>query len=133
MPLSTYLENKILYEVFGKVDYVAPTTLYLGLSTTTPAKGGTGVTEPSGGAYARVPITNNATNFPASTASSKANGAVFTFAEATAAWGTISHWVIYDAASVGNMIVFGTVATPKAIDIGDTPSFNTGTLTITMS
>lgn len=133
MPLSTYLENKILDEVFGKTDYIAPTTLYLALSTTAPAKGNTGVTEPSGGAYARVAITNNATNFPAASASSKASGAVFSFAEATAAWGTVGYWLIYDAISAGNLICYGSITTPKAIDVGDTPSFNTGTLTITMA
>jgi hypothetical protein len=133
MPLSTYLENAILNEVFGKTDYVAPTTLYLALSTTAPTKAGGSVTEPAGGAYGRVAITNNVTNFPASTASSKANGAVFTFAEATAAWGTISNWAIFDAVTAGNLLVYGTVATAKTIDIGDTPSFNTGTLTITMA
>ena len=133
MPLSTYLENKVLDEVFGKTDYVAPTTLYLGLSTTAPTKGGTNITEPTGGAYGRVAITNNVTNFPAASNSSKANGAVFTFPEATGAWGNVAYWVVFDASSGGNMIVFGNITTPKTIDVGDTPSFNTGTLTVTMT
>jgi len=133
MPLSTYLENKILDEVFGKTDYVAPTTLYLALSTTTPTKANTNVTEPTGGGYSRYAITNNVTNFPAASGSSKANGAVFNFPEATGAWGTVTNWVVYDASTGGNLICFGNITTPKSIDVGDTPSFNTGTLTITMA
>ena len=42
----------------------APATWYFGLSTTTPNDDGTGFTEPSGGGYARVAKTNDATNFP---------------------------------------------------------------------
>lgn len=133
MPFSTATENAILNEIFGKTDYVAPTTLYVGLSTTTPTKAGTNITEPVGGAYARAAVTNNVTNFPAASGSSKANGTVITFAEATGAWGNVTNWVVFDALSGGSMVCFGNITTPKTIDVGDTPSFNTGTLTITMA
>jgi hypothetical protein len=65
----------------------APATWYVGLSTTTPNEDGTGFTEPVGGSYARVAVTNNTTNWPAATTSSgvtsKANGTVIQFTNPT--------------------------------------------------
>ena len=59
---SDYLEAQILDHVLGGADFVRPATVHLALSTTTPTDAG-GITEPSGGAYARQAITNDATNF----------------------------------------------------------------------
>lgn len=71
----------------------SPATWYLGLSTTVPNDDGSNFTEPTIGslAYARVAITNNATNWPAASTSAgnttKANGAAFTFPNPTGYWG----------------------------------------------
>lgn len=53
---ADHLENKLLDHVFGGGDYARPATLYIGLSTTTIADGGTNITEPSGNGYARVAV-----------------------------------------------------------------------------
>jgi len=63
---TDFLENELLDHVFGNAAYTSPATLYIGLSTSTITDAGGNVTEPVGGSYARVPVTNNATNFPAS-------------------------------------------------------------------
>ena len=128
--IADYLENKLLDHVFGATAYSAPATLYVALSTTTPTDSGN-VTEPSGGAYARVAVTNNTTNWPNASGGSKSNGTAVTFAQATALWGTVTHFVIYDAASSGNMIAFGALETPRVPDFGDVCSFGVGTLVIT--
>ena len=86
-----FLELKALDWILGAFSYTVPTTLYLALYTTAPTSAGGGV-EVSGGSYARVAITNNSTNWPASSGGgpgTKANGAAFTFPTASAAWGTI--------------------------------------------
>lgn len=132
MPFTTFMDNAILNEFFGGSNYAPPANLHVGLSTTTPTKTG-GITEPSGGGYARVPVVNNATNFPNASNGSKSNGSVITFPEASAAWGTVTHWVIYDAATGGNALVYGALGTSKAIDPGDTPSFAVGGLTVGLS
>jgi hypothetical protein len=128
-----FLELKALDWILGGFSYTVPSTLYLALYTAAPTSSGGG-TEASGGSYARVSITNNSTNWPAATGGgpgTKANGTAFTFPTATAAWGTIVAWGLFDAASAGNGIYFGTLNTSRAVNLGDTPSFAIGALTIT--
>ena len=129
---SNYLELLILDLVFGAVAYTPPATLYAGLSTADPLDSGSGLAEPVGNGYARVAVVNNATNWPAAAAGAKANGTVVTFAAATGAWGTITHFVIFDAAAAGNIIISGALVTPQAIVAGNTPSFAVGDIDITI-
>lgn len=130
---ADYLENKLLDLVFGAVAFSAPTPVFVGLSTTTITDAGGNITEPSGNGYARVSLTNNATNWPAASAGSKANGTVITFPAATGSWGTITDWFISDAASAGNILVYGTLTTAKAFGSGDTASFAVGDIVITLN
>jgi hypothetical protein len=136
MPLSSAWDVKVMNEVFGGVDAAPPATLYFGLSTTAPAKDSTGVTEPSANGYARVAMTNNATNFPTATTSAgvttKQNGTVITFPQASGSWGTPGYWVVYDAASGGTLVAYGNITTPKAVGSGDTPSFSANGIQVTM-
>jgi hypothetical protein len=133
---SDYLEKKVLDLIFSNTAYTIPTTLYLGLFTATPsdAGGGTEVST-SGTAYDRADITNNSTNFPAASGTNptlKSNGTSIPFVQATAAWGTVGWWGIFDANTAGNLLIWGPITTPKAIDIGDTASFAIGDLDITL-
>lgn len=71
--MITYTQaNKIIDNIFGNIAFTPSTTYYLGLSTSTVNPTGTGVTEPVGGAYTRIPVINNKTNF-----TTAANGVVF--------------------------------------------------------
>lgn len=133
MPFTTFMDNAVLNEFFGGTNYVPPATVHIGLSTTAPTKASGNVSEPVGGSYARVAVTNNATNFPNASGGVKNNGTVITFAEATASWGTVAHWLIYDASTGGNLLAYGALTASKTIDIGDTPSFNASTLTLTLT
>lgn len=129
---SDYLEAKVLDHVLGGGDYTRPGTVYVALFTATPADAGGG-TEVSGGSYARAAVTNNATNFPAAsgTVTTKSNGTAITFPKATAAWGTVTAFGIFDAATAGNLLYWGSLTTSRAVAIDDTPSFAAGALTIT--
>lgn len=131
---SNYLEDKLLDHAFGGSDYTRPATVYAALATTTPtdATTGTNIVEPSGGSYARVSITNNSTNFPASSGGSKSNGTAITFPTATASWGTVTAVAIIDAASNGNIMAWGALTASKTVDSGDTVSFAIGALVITL-
>ena len=102
-------------------------TCYVSLHTADPAD--TGANEVSGNGYARVgPVAfANAGNNP--TVSS--NSAILTYAAATGAWGTITHFGTWDALSTGNFRGSGAVTTPKAVNSGDTARFAAGALTIT--
>lgn len=128
---SDFLENELLDHVFGNAAYSAPATVYVALFTAAPNDAGGG-TEVSGGSYARKAVTNNATNWPAASGGAKANGTDIVFVTATASWGTVTHFAIFDAATSGNMLGWGALAASKAIGNGDTAQFATGELDITL-
>lgn len=130
---SDFLENRILDHVLGGGDYSRPGTLYLALSTSAYQDSATGsnLSEVSGGGYARVAVTNNATNWPNATGGQKANGAVFTFPTATGSWGTVQSFYIVDAASGGNCLYGADLTVARTIANGDTASFAIGAITIT--
>lgn len=101
--LSDFLELKLLDHVFGGGDYTRPTNVHIAAFTAAPTDSGGG-TEVSGGSYARVQVTNNATNFPAASGGQKQNGTLIQFVVATASWGEVVAIGLFDAASSGNML-----------------------------
>lgn len=129
--LTNTVANATLNMLFGAgSNTVAPATYYVGLSLTAPQNDGSGVTEPAGGAYARVAVTNDATSWPGAANRVKSNGTVIVFPTAVADWGTVSHWVLYDAATGGVLRVWGTLTTPQAINSGGVPDFPVSSITI---
>lgn len=128
---SDFLELEVLDHVFGAAAYTAPGTLHIGLFTAAPTDSGGG-TEVTGGDYGRVAVTNNATNFPAAAAGAKSNGTEIAFTTATANWGTVVAFAIFDASTSGNMLAWGDVTPNKAINIGDTAKFAVGDLDISL-
>jgi hypothetical protein len=133
---NNYLELAILDHVFSATAFNAPATLYIGLSTTAIQEDGTGITEPAGGSYARVAVTNNDTNWPLATLEvglgTKNNGTAITFPQATGAWGTVVDFFIADAAVAGNILCYGTLDVAKAIESGDIAEFAINAMTITL-
>jgi hypothetical protein len=108
-----------------------PATYYVAAYTVAPTGAGTGGggTEVTGGAYARVSVTNNTTNFPAPAAQAAASGTAITFPAASATWGTIVAIGLFDAASGGNFKFGYTLPTPVPINSGDVFSVPAGFLT----
>lgn len=132
MSFFNYLENAVLDHIVGKTTYALPTT-YIGLSSTTPAEDGTGVTEPSGGSYARVSTAGADWNAASAGATSNANA--ITFAQATADWvsgANLTYLVAYDAVSAGNPLFYGALTVAKPVLNGDTASFPAGDIDITL-
>lgn len=126
MGFTYFLDNKLLDHVFGNTSYSVPSTLYIGLSTTTPTQSGSNFTEPSGNGYARVAVTNNSSNFPPASNGTKSNATAITFPQATGNWGTVTHFGIFDAATGGNLLAWGALNQSKTISAGDTPYFPAG-------
>lgn len=145
MPFTNYLSKKILDEVIRGAAYTAPSIWYVGLATnaTTPdgtgANGDTGWTEvsTSGTAYARKAVNNNTTEWPAASGSnnaSKSNSNAITYNQATAAWGNLAWWGLWDASTAGGLCIFGALnGAPRAVNANDTPSFAAGALTISLT
>ena len=127
---SDFLELELLDHMLGNAAYSAPATVYIALYTAAPTDAGGG-TEVTGGSYVRKSVTNNDTNWPAAAAGAKANGTEITFVEATASWGTVVAFGIFDAAAAGNLLYWATLTTNKTIDSGDTAKFAVGDLDVT--
>lgn len=125
---SKYLEQKILNHVLRNASYTPPTTLYLALFTVDPTDAGTG-TEVTGGSYARQTVAFNAP--AASGVSTSTNSADVLFPVASAAWGTVTHWGIFDAATAGNLLYLGALTPNKAVASADQIKIAAGTLSVT--
>ena len=127
---SNGLENALLDHVLGGGDYARPATVYVALYTTAPSDSGGGV-EVSGGSYARKSVTNNSTNWPAASGGAKSNGTAITFVTATASWGEVTAWGLFDDPSAGNLLYWGDLAVFKTVGSGDTATFAVGDIDIT--
>ena len=127
---TTYLENKILDYVFGKVSYTPPASIYVGLSATEPGKAGAFTGEPSGSGYGRVELTNNTTSFPLADTGSKSVGVAIEFPEVTGSLGELKYGFLADASTGGNMLGYGELSTYKSPTDGDIVYYKVGDLII---
>jgi len=123
--MSDYLENSVINHYLRATAQASPATVYVSLHTASVGDDGTGA-EVTGGAYARQAIA-----FGAPSNGVAANSGVITYPTATAAWGTVTHFGIWDAVSGGNLIYWAPLTASKVIDLGDIAKFNTGDVTIT--
>ena len=113
MSFSNTFETHVLQYVFTTDSVTRPTAWYVGLFTADPTDTGSGATEISGNAYARVSASFTVSGNAATTS------AAVEFAAATGSWGTISHIGIFDASSGGNLIAHSALTASKAIANGD--------------
>ena len=128
MPFTTTERNKILDCYLNQTNITAPTAIFISLHTADP--GNTGASEVSGGSYARTVAT---TNFPAASSGSCANDVAIQFPTATGSWGTVTHVEIWSASSAGTFYGGGSLTTSKAVASGDTASFATSGLTVSIA
>jgi hypothetical protein len=140
---SDYLENAIVDHLFRSRTFAKPAALYVGLFTAAPSDAGGG-TEVTGGGYARVNLPPADANWTATqggvsgnssgTSGQTGNASIITFPAPSAAWGTVTHFGIYDAVTGGNLLIWDALTTPRAIANGDpAPTFQANALTITVS
>lgn len=128
---DTY-ENNVLDAILGQ-GFTKDATVYVAGCTSAPTDSALGA-EPSGNGYARVAVTNNATNWPNASSGSKSNGTAITFPTASGAWGTLTHWMILNHATGtagSNLIAWGALTTSRSPGSGDTPQFGVGALVLT--
>jgi hypothetical protein len=104
--LTDYAARKVLELLAGKTAFALP-TVYVALFTAVGSDDGTGFTEVSGGAYARVATAGATWNAASGSAPAQiSNSAAVTFPLATADWGTAIAFGLYDAASGGNLLAW---------------------------
>lgn len=111
---------------------------YLGLSTTAPTPDGGNITEPNVNGYARVLIgaNNQSLTWKMNSATNGASESIDTifFPKATGAWGTITHAVIFNGATIGanTPLLAAALNTPISPVANEVPIIETGNLTITI-
>ena len=128
--VSTYFLNCIMGNVFKtKTSPALPSKVYLGLSKTTPTMSGTGITEPAAAAgYARVELKNlSVPNNGIIT-----NNIEVSFPKSTAEWGTVTHFVLYDAATGGNFLLSEKLAKSRTVEEDVIVILETGKLKFTL-
>jgi hypothetical protein len=125
---ATAWRNAILDALLGNQALTLPgSTLYLSLYTVAPTEDGGG-TECSGGAYARVAVTNDLTTWPAAEGGGKANGITLSFPTPTATWGTVEAWGLHDHITDDSLVLWDLLDSEVVIDTGDTVEFAAGDL-----
>lgn len=131
--LTNYTENKLIDHIFRTAKWTPSGLIFIGLATAVTNAGNEAltITEVIGGSYARVARTPIDANWdaPVNNNGTTANTASIQFPTATANWGTVTHFVIYDAATVGNALIYAELTNPRTITDGTTPSFAIGALT----
>ncbi|WP_211750242.1 hypothetical protein [Paenibacillus sp. Marseille-Q4541] len=125
---SKWLEMQVLNHTLRGTVYTPPTSLYIALFTTDPTDAGTG-TEVSGAGYARQLITFSAASTSGVTTSS--NAADIFYPVATAAWGTVTHFGIFDAATAGHLLYSGQITPNQPVVASNQLKIDAGTLIIT--
>ncbi len=115
---SDYMENKIIDDLLA--------SCYVALFTTPPADDGSG-TEVTGGSYARQSVGLS----PASDGTSSNAGGII-FPNATAGWGTVTHFALYDALTGGNMLMHSILDFSRIVNTAITFKFNAGALVVTV-
>lgn len=134
--LTYLLANKILEGIGGRTSMVA-NAVYIGLSTTSPSRNGTGFTEPSGNGYKRVLLgqSGQSTSLKMGTASAGGikNSETVYFPEATGSWGTCTHYLLFDALTGGNLLAYGTLTDSITPTSGTVPLIRVEELQMTLS
>jgi hypothetical protein len=107
---ATYYGNAIL-DLIGQ-GFTPPATVYWALFSVAPTDttSGTELTAGAAPGYARVAVTNNATQFPNASSATKAvaNAVVFPTNSGGGAWPAVVAWALFDASTAGNMLIWGT-------------------------
>lgn len=120
MPGATYAELRVYAD--SRFGSGSPATWWLGALLVLPGQDGLGGVEPTGiGSYARLAVTNNATNLTAATTvgteTKKVNGVALALPNPTADWGLTIGWAWFDALTGGNLRWFDRLedgVTPKS-------------------
>lgn len=128
---TTYFLNQVMGNLFKTKETPAlPSEYYIGLSSTAPNISGGNVTEPlSNSGYKRVKLENLSEPADGVITNEKA----ISFDESTANWGTMSHFVIYDALEAGNLLMYDTLSTPRNVEAATIVTIKANSLTLTLS
>ena len=128
---TTYFKNVIMGNVFGsQANPALPSQYWIGLSSTAPNIAGSGVTEPSsvGTGYNRIHLESLSTP----TGGVIINDGTIAFDESLSAWGLMTHYVVYDSRTGGNLLFFGNLTISRNVEQNTVVTIKAGELSITL-
>jgi hypothetical protein len=130
---ANYCEDKVLGHVVGKSSFDKP-TVSVALSSTDPSDSSTGLSEPST-AYAYKRIATAAADWTTPSSGKVRNSTAIAFPQSTGDWGNMKYFALFDTTAIGagNMIAHGALGSSKAVMSGDTASFSSGAILITLT
>lgn len=124
--ISNFSELELLDHVLKTGVYSVPANIYVALWIGDPLDTGAGGAEVSGGSYERVVMNS----WDAAAARATENTSLITFAQATANWGTVTHFAIFDAITGGNFLAHGDLTASKECNTGANVYFSAGDIDI---
>jgi len=127
---SNYMEDKIVEHFLRNNPTSSPTTVYLALFESDPGEDNSG-TETAFSGYSRQSSEWTAIDAGGQTANT--NTITFPPNGNASAAVAITHAALYDAATNGNLLLKGTLATPKTLQTGDVLAFGVNALTLTLN
>jgi hypothetical protein len=122
MPKSYYADNSMLNLLLRATPLTPPVTTYCALFTAAPNQSGGG-TEVSGNGYLRQAIVWGS---PTNGTSLNTNDVAFPIA--TADWGTITSFAVFDAIAGGNLLYYANLSSSRYIYLNDQVRFPIGQL-----
>lgn len=131
---TDFLEAAVLNHTLNSIAWASPTSIEIGLSTTTPNEDGTNFTEPSGLGYARQTPSGSPPFAIAAGSGDKmeaSNVAILSFPIATGSWGTLTHFGVFD--QLGNLLIAKPLGSPITIGAGEFLRFPIGELKVTLN
>lgn len=146
MALTYSAAGALLNVLCGKASSSPYSTVYIGLSTTTPSRNGTGVTEPAGASYSRQLLGNSSSTYlqkmgnpsGGSIANDNANneyGGKIYFPELGSGetWGTITHVCLWTAKTGGTLIAYAALPDSITPTAGSVPMVPASSLTLSLT
>ena len=142
MAFTTNASNALLNGMTGRNSYGILSRCYMGLSTTTPTPDGNNFTEPDASTgYSRVligdssyPITYNMGNPNNGTIS---NDKMIIFNEATASWGTVTHFGLFTSNNLNSvsasLMIYGPLDNSVTVAAHYVPLFRTNNFTMELT
>ena len=127
----------VLNGLVGKTTSVPLSNCYLALSSTAPNADGSNFTEPDAAkGYARAVIGMNGQSatqvMTVPSGGVTQNKDIIFFPEASASWGTLTHFGLFTAASGGNLMLYGALSEPITVAANYVPLFRVGNFSLTL-
>ena len=129
---KTQAQTDAVLNVLRATNITAPANVYVGLFSVNPADDASAGTELTGaGGYARQQVTFGAPETDTGNVRKISNTGVLTFGPATGAdWAEAVGFGIFDALTLGNLLYWDSLTTPKTVQVGDKLEFAAGALVV---